>query len=183
MWLVISKTYYLFNFVYVGSSNEDPAFVMGNSNASFRGSLRKQNSVGVDNCNIDDFQIREVPGAIVVDKKTDSNQNKKSKILTTDIKASSRKTKDQVKQIEDLENQLKERTERIAQLESDLKNNNNNSNEEKHLNAELQIDLDKQNETNLKLSSDLDLKESYIYKNNKAFEALTVVLQGYLTQV
>jgi len=156
---------------------------MGNSNASFRGSLRKQNSVGVDNCNIDDFQIREVPGAIVVDKKTDSNQNKKSKILTTDIKASSRKTKDQVKQIEDLENQLKERTERIKQLESDLKNNNNNSNEEKHLNAQLQIDLDKQNATNLKLSSDLKIKESYIYKNNNAFEALTVVLQGYLAQV
>jgi len=29
----------------------------------------------------------------------------------------------------------------------------------------------------------LKIKESYIYKNNKAFEALTVVLQGYLAQV
>lgn len=179
-----------------GGSHDEPAFIMGNNNATQRGSLRKQNTIGCEvdlrnNQNTDEiYSQHEVQGAIVIDRKGKENKAKpKSSVKTngfiTDAKFKS--YKDLQKEIDDLRNQLNERTNRIAELEVTLKNNTNKKEEEKiqYENAQelMRNEVTDKNKNIVELKERIFCADSLLETSNNGVQALAVVIQYYLTQV
>jgi len=120
-------------------------------------------------------------------KKTKEGKTKKALGKTGLNKASKDGTKELQKEVDNLHNQLKERTDRINELETTLKNNNNNKLEERNeferRNSELESQLNIKNLNIIEVEGKFSAAQLLVTKSNKAFEALGIVIQYYLKQI
>ncbi|XP_066923293.1 CAP-Gly domain-containing linker protein 1-like isoform X1 [Clytia hemisphaerica] len=179
------------------SKDDDPSIVMGNSNATVHPSTTKNNE---QNNGAELYSQREISGAVVIERASKKSKTKQNGIISTDKqklnelqkfselqKQAEQRQKELEQQVDNLNNQLKERTNRINELESTLYNNNNNIEEEKNEFNKLSTDL--KNEVALK-NQEIQLQEEklriakrLVEKSNSGIEALTLVVQYHLKQL
>eukprot|EP00111_Clytia_hemisphaerica_P021429 TCONS_00063056-protein len=170
---------------------------MGNSNATVHPSTTKNNE---QNNGAELYSQREISGAVVIERASKKSKTKQNGIISTDKqklnelqkfselqKQAEQRQKELEQQVDNLNNQLKERTNRINELESTLYNNNNNIEEEKNEFNKLSTDL--KNEVALK-NQEIQLQEEklriakrLVEKSNSGIEALTLVVQYHLKQL
>ena len=118
----------------------------------------------------------------------DSSKSKKGLVKTNSNRSSFKdNAKELQKEVDNLQNQLKERTDRIQELELTIKNNNNNNLEERSefekKNGELESQLKTKNLNLLEVEGKYTSTRLLATKSAKGFEALGVIIQYYLKQV
>lgn len=120
-------------------------------------------------------------------KKTKDAKTKKGQAKSSSNKFTKEDAKELQKEVDNLQNQLKERTDRINELEITLKNNNNNKLEERsefeRRHTELENQLNLKNLNIIEIEGKFTSAQSLIQKSSRSFEALGIVLQYYLNQV
>ena len=144
------------------------------------------------------YSQREISGAVVIERssskklKTKPNQNgvvtnESSKNQKQLQKQSMLKQKELEKELDNLNNQLKERTNRIHELELTLENNNNSTTEEKNelnkVTTDLKSELSLKNQEIQLQKEKLQIAKSLVDKSNTGLEALSMVIQYYVSQV
>jgi len=163
---------------------------MGNSNATVHPTKNIDQNVS------ELYSQREISGAVVIERsskklKTKANQDglvtnestKNQKLIDSVLL----KQKDLEKQLDNLNNQLKERTNRINELECTLQNSNNNITEEKNefnkLSADLKSELNLKNQQIQLQEEKLLIANGLVDRSSTGIEALSIVIQNYITQV
>ena len=165
---------------------------MGNSNATIhpttKGGAQQQKVSEL-------YSQREISGAVVIER---NNNNKRSKIKTQQPSVDKQKLvelnkkfenrqKEHEQEIDNLNNQLKERTNRIEELQQTLLNTNASLEEEKNdfnkLSADLRNDLTLKSKEIYEQEEKLRIAQNLVDKSNLAVEGLSIVLQNFINQV
>ena len=168
---------------------------MGNASV-INASCYKKNSVVDDATDVAIHLPDQVTGSTIIQndnlqqKKSskDSSKSKKGLVKTNSNRSSFKdNAKELQKEVDNLQNQLKERTDRIQELELTIKNNNNNNLEERSefekKNGELESQLKTKNLNLLEVEGKYTSTRLLATKSAKGFEALGVIIQYYLKQV
>jgi chromosome segregation ATPase len=158
---------------------------MGNASV-INASCYKKNSLdsgGDGNINLSGI----VEATVIQNEATKKSKEGKTKKTLTKPNTSSKSKDNLQKEVDNLQNQLKERTDRITELELTIKNNNNNNLEEKVRIEKKRSELE--NQLNSKNLNILEVEEKYtatqllVNKSAKGFEALGIVIQYYIEQI
>lgn len=145
------------------------------------------------------YSQHEISGTVVIER---NNNSKKSKcksyqnptVFTTDkqkllelTRQVEARQKEHENQVNNLTNQLKERTNRIEQLQQTLLSKDSCADEEKKdfdkISTDLKRELNLKSKKLLQQQDQLKIAQKLVDKSNLAVEGLTIVIQNFINQV
>ena len=184
-------------FLFLATKDEDPSVVMGNSNATIHPTTTSTSKKGSDQQQQQQkvselYSQREITGAVVIERNNNNNNKKsKNKTLTQSTSSAAQLEKQKLveltkkfenrqreheQQLDNLNNQLKERTNRIASLEEE-------KNDSIKLSTDLQNELALKNRELNQHEEKLKIAQYLVDKSNLSVEGLSIVLQNFINQV
>ena len=170
---------------------------MGNSNATIHPTTTSTSKKGSDQQQQQQkvselYSQREITGAVVIERNNNNNNKKsKNKTLTQSTSSAAQLEKQKLveltkkfenrqreheQQLDNLNNQLKERTNRIASLEEE-------KNDSIKLSTDLQNELALKNRELNQHEEKLKIAQYLVDKSNLSVEGLSIVLQNFINQV